>query len=270
MRVFALLLSLMGALIISCGGGGGGGSSQPSAGTGGGGAVQDKGDFVLGTYATNYNLNMNAIRDMFKIIADELNATLSLNKDIKISSTDCKTVNAFYSPSRSEIFMCTEMLVTLINYFGKKTTDANTAVSYALYAYLFIFGHELGHALIDNYSLPVLGKEEDAADAISVVMLIESAEDQQGRQEGVMAVLLGALFMNDMTQNTPYYDSHSMGSVRLANLVCWAGGAEPQVLQKTFFANIYNQMVKSGRDCEREYMQQRDSVFKLMGPYIKE
>ena len=33
----------------------------------------------------------------------------------------------------------------------------------------FIFAHEFGHALIANYGLPVLGKEEDAADAISTV-----------------------------------------------------------------------------------------------------
>lgn len=36
----------------------------------------------------------------------------------------------------------------------------------------FILAHEFGHALIANYELPVLGKEEDAADAISTILLL--------------------------------------------------------------------------------------------------
>ena len=31
--------------------------------------------------------------------------------------------------------------------------------------------HEMGHALIDLYDLPVLGKEEDAADSVATVFL---------------------------------------------------------------------------------------------------
>ena len=41
-----------------------------------------------------------------------------------------------------------------------------------------IFYHELGHALIDQLDLPVLGREEDAADILSVLMIDEVWEPE--------------------------------------------------------------------------------------------
>jgi hypothetical protein len=40
----------------------------------------------------------------------------------------------------------------------------------------FIFAHEFAHALIHNFELPVLGREEDAADGIATVMLLKAQE----------------------------------------------------------------------------------------------
>ena len=38
---------------------------------------------------------------------------------------------------------------------------------------LSIFYHEFGHALVDILGVPVMGREEDAADALSVVLTNE-------------------------------------------------------------------------------------------------
>src|SRR5688500_14135049 len=42
---------------------------------------------------------------------------------------------------------------------------------------VFILYHELGHALIDLLNLPVLGREEDAADNLASVMMIPEQPD---------------------------------------------------------------------------------------------
>src|SRR5262245_5446003 len=38
---------------------------------------------------------------------------------------------------------------------------------------LFVMSHELGHALISEMGLPVLGKEEDAADAFATLVALK-------------------------------------------------------------------------------------------------
>ncbi|HYI71139.1 MAG TPA: DUF4344 domain-containing metallopeptidase, partial [Skermanella sp.] len=42
---------------------------------------------------------------------------------------------------------------------------------------VFILYHELGHALIDQLGLPVLGHEEDAADNLASIMMIPEQAD---------------------------------------------------------------------------------------------
>ena len=42
---------------------------------------------------------------------------------------------------------------------------------------VFILYHELGHALIDQLGLPVLGREEDAADNLASIMMIPEQAD---------------------------------------------------------------------------------------------
>ncbi len=62
--------------------------------------------------------------------------------------------------------MCTELVVHIFTYFYSKSKDRNLADKYSSGVLAFIFGHELGHALVDNLNLAVLGKEEDAVDAM--------------------------------------------------------------------------------------------------------
>src|SRR5579872_4397442 len=38
---------------------------------------------------------------------------------------------------------------------------------------LFVFGHEAGHALINELGIPVIGREEDGADSFSTLMALK-------------------------------------------------------------------------------------------------
>ena len=42
---------------------------------------------------------------------------------------------------------------------------------------LFTLGHELGHAVISEFNLPVLGREEDAADSFATLALLHVGTD---------------------------------------------------------------------------------------------
>ncbi len=94
---------------------------------------------------------------------------------------------------------------------------------------LAVFYHELGHALIDTQNLPVLGREEEAVDALSSVLLDalwepESTED--------MTRLTGQAWLAFAAQNKgsemPYWDTHALDEQRYYNHVCLIVGANPE------------------------------------------
>jgi Putative metallopeptidase len=90
---------------------------------------------------------------------------------------------------------------------------------------LFVFYHEMGHALVDVLRLPITGKEEDAVDQLSTLILAES--DDQG--EGEDAALNGAIWFfltgseNEITESA-FADEHSLGQQRFYNIACWVYG----------------------------------------------
>lgn len=240
----------------------------------------DRGDFKLGTFSTSYSENNpyygwenyvyiseDFTKSIFEDVVKFLNSYLKLNKDITIHGVDCEVVNAFYDPENYRIIMCNEILLDIYAYTLQYIEDNQEATILSALAYIGIFGHELGHALINNYDLPVLGKEEDAADAISVVLLIETSETAEERRAMVAGIIWLGIYLNSSGSGV-WYGEHSIGPVRLANLICWAGGAEPDALQG-IIKEIYDSMVESGRDCAAEYAQQYNSVKKLLKPYLK-
>ena len=92
------------------------------------------------------------------------------------------------------------------------------------------FYHELGHALIDVLQLPVLGREEDAADTLSA-LLIHSIWDEDAAT-AIVYDTSAAFAMYDAEAEgyeTAYADSHGLDLQRYYNLVCLFYGADPDV-----------------------------------------
>jgi hypothetical protein len=94
-----------------------------------------------------------------------------------------------------------------------------------------IFYHELGHALIDTLRLPVLGREEDAADTLSS-LLIEQLWDEADSIGLIYDVALGYdLYAREAGTDAAalaYDDTHSLDQQRYYNYVCLYYGANPE------------------------------------------
>jgi hypothetical protein len=94
------------------------------------------------------------------------------------------------------------------------------------------FYHELGHGLIDVLQLAVLGREEDAADTLSAVLM-----HQVWDEESATTLVYGTanafwLYANEAEQQgyeTAYWDEHSLDMQRYYNLVCLFYGADPDL-----------------------------------------
>ncbi|MEO7221025.1 MAG: DUF4344 domain-containing metallopeptidase, partial [Devosia sp.] len=52
------------------------------------------------------------------------------------------------------------------------------AMEFAMHDAIFTLYHEAGHLLVGELGLPVLGKEEDAADALAVILILKYTDDE--------------------------------------------------------------------------------------------
>src|SRR5436853_6177878 len=95
---------------------------------------------------------------------------------------------------------------------------------------LFAMAHEMGHGLINEMNMPVLGREEDAADSFATVtaLKIGSAFSERVLREATMGWLLAS--KRDKKEGNPiaYYDEHGLDLQRAYNVVCFMVGSDPE------------------------------------------
>ena len=95
---------------------------------------------------------------------------------------------------------------------------------------LFVLLHEIGHVLITELGLPVLGREEDAADAYATVTILAMKNEFSER---VLTHAAKGWFYGDRRDRmelTPvvYYDAHSLSRQRAYQIVCYMVGSDPE------------------------------------------
>jgi hypothetical protein len=95
---------------------------------------------------------------------------------------------------------------------------------------LFVLLHEMGHVTISEMGLPVLGREEDAADGFATVSMIWMKNAFSDR---VLVAAAKGWFYSDRRNQArripvTFYDSHSLDRQRAYQIVCLMVGADPE------------------------------------------
>ncbi|MBK9081532.1 MAG: hypothetical protein IPL88_05355 [Rhizobiales bacterium] len=141
---------------------------------------------------------------------------------------------------------------------------------------LDVFFHEAGHALFEYLRIPVLGREEDAADLISALSLLHlGREDAEQLIGGVAFMYLDEAGVSPRTLNWPrlrlmraatYADEHSTPLQRKYNLLCLAYGFDA----RRFAAAVETGVLPKARaeQCELEYQQALYAFDKLLAPHL--
>jgi hypothetical protein len=158
--------------------------------------------------------------------ADKLNRNLMLPYDIPLRTKDCGEPNAYYDPADHSVSVCYELMEHFYKLFKSTGKGEQAAYDKMFDAIRFAFLHELGHALIDAYKLPVMGNEEDAADRCSSYICLTQLGD-----EGVRAVLAAAdAFAIEAKSSTPnsrnLADEHLLQEQRFYNTLCMIYGSD--------------------------------------------
>ena len=94
---------------------------------------------------------------------------------------------------------------------------------------LFVATHELGHALVSEMKLPVLGREEDAADDYAILTALRLGDSFSQR---VLAGAAKGWFLSAERDKKEgympeYYDRHGLNEQRAYQIVCLMVGADP-------------------------------------------
>jgi hypothetical protein len=99
----------------------------------------------------------------------------------------------------------------------------------------FVLLHEFGHAVIREFHVPLLGLEEDSADTIAAVALIDTDRDHPGAEPRLTSLLATAALGNLLTWRTglekssddlAVWSQHSLSVRRFARLTCLLYGSD--------------------------------------------
>ncbi len=128
--------------------------------------------------------------------------------------------------------------------------------------------HELAHALIYMHDIPVIGKEEDAADGLATILLIEFFDD--GAEIAISAADLFDLESEDIVEfeEADFWDDHSLDLQRFYSTLCHVYGSNP-----TKYATLIKEVGFSeyrAETCINEYENILRSWLLLLTPHIKD
>lgn len=283
-RRFTLAPAVLGLLLVVTGACGPVGEESPEAGKPEGrvaagfkldatGGVRDTGDFVVhyGETGNDDYLELEAIFKEIQLLEETvkaLNDVFALPTDVAVVLRECGEVNAFYDPESHEIALCYELVEHFAQIFlqdAETDEEQEEAGASLAGATMFTFFHEMGHALIDVYDLPVTGREEDAVDQLATLILLE------GGEEGESAALDGASsFVGEEEaemEDLAFWDEHSLDEQRFYNIVCWSYGKNPEGLQDL----VDDETLPANRAerCPAEYDRMSRSWESLLEPYTK-
>ncbi|EPL62723.1 hypothetical protein B382_10644 [Stutzerimonas stutzeri B1SMN1] len=128
----------------------------------------------------------------------------------------------------------------------------------------FTLMHEMGHLLISELQLPVLGREEDAADQLGFMGLF-LLQQEQHRDDFYAKLMDVADYWRMEWQNAerdgspvPVWDSHALDAQRFYNIACLAYGSDPDRLD--WVLEVSGLPVERALYCPDEYEQVADAV----------
>jgi len=182
-----------------------------------------------------------------------------LGSDFNIISKECGVVNAYYSPSQKSIVLCYEYLDDGDKYIKKAYKKENIATQAYLQTGIFFYVllHELGHAMIDIKHIPIIGGEEDAADRIATLLLLEFTKTNPVAGK---AMFVGFLSYNwdkrfglltKLAHSDLYANEHPFNEQRVFNMVCLAYGSDPDLFKDIALA--FKLPTERARRCPKEY-----------------
>lgn len=145
-------------------------------------------------------------------------------------------------------------------------------MDFTMHDMTFTLFHESGHLLIHELDLPVLGKEEDAADSAGVLLMFKTIKDADEAYNALndaadyWTYSSNAMPDEDFNYNVNTYDPHSLDIQRANNMVCLMVGKDPDEFADTAKAFEFDDDMID--QCAADYEEADHSWTKVLEPYL--
>jgi hypothetical protein len=201
-----------------------------------------------------------------------------LPEDLYIKTLSCDGIpNAYFlhENDKPTIRICYEYLKSLHDMLPKGTTAGGITPREALMGqFLFAAAHEFGHAVFSMYKLPVLGRQEDAADEFATYFLLQFGGERahrliRGATYAYYEFVANSKDKPKVTLPIAVFSSvHGTAEQRFYNLVCIAYGYDPKVFAMVVERGYLPE--ERAKDCKYEYSDLKYAIETLIGPHVDE
>lgn len=182
----------------------------------------------------------------------------NLPKPILIKVEGCDgDINAAYEPSDRTLSICYEYLAYIQDLAADIPPEAArlglTPKNYVVGPFLEVVLHELAHAVFDLKKIPLLGREEDAADQVAAYALLQLGSRQALKVIASIAVMYAGEAKDAPPKLKDFADEHGLPAQRFFNLLCMSYGRDP----KTYALAVEDGYLPRERaeQCAGEYKQ---------------
>jgi hypothetical protein len=195
-----------------------------------------------------------------------------LPRTLRFSMAGCDGEDdAFYWDG--EVTICYELVARLFaNMPAKRTPAGIEPIDTVIGPFFDTALHEFAHGLFELLRIPVLGREEDAADQLGAYIYLQLADSEARRM--VMGAAYGlfadarsddsALTREEFSED--FAEEHPMPEQRAYNLLCMAYGAD-----KELFGDLVSEgylPTERAESCIDDYGQVMDAVEIMIRPHV--
>ena len=193
---------------------------------------------------------------------------LRLPQTLFLKTAGCKgESNAWYEDTEHTVTVCYEYIDEVLRNAPDVTTAAGVTPQDAIVGpTIEVFFHEIGHAIFDLLKVPILGREEDAADQVASYGMLRLDKDIVHQTVAGVAYMYGHEMKSDTPGIEQFADAHGVSAQRFYNLLCMAYGKD----SKLFADLVEKKYLPESRaeGCADEYKQVDYAFKKLIYPYI--
>jgi len=121
-----------------------------------------------------------------------------------------------------------------------QTQAANAQLDFVISNTIFALLHEMGHVIIRDFDVPLLGMEEDSADTLAALIMLSggaagaSAADTQKLTRALALAALGNALIwkgghEQQDQDILFWDQHDLSVRRASRIACLIYGSNPEL-----------------------------------------
>lgn len=194
-------------------------------------------------------------------------SAIRLPRTLTLAFAGCDgDANAWYDAQSTTVTFCYEYLAEMQQRAATRPLGNVPQRDATEGPAVFVMLHETGHAVFDLLQVPILGREEDAADTFATMVMLQLGKEEAFR------LLRGAAWSYQDWASTEkpdkgdLADMHPLDAQRFYNILCLAYGSEP----KYFAAAVTEKLLPADRaeDCPGEYQQALFAIQKTILPSV--